>query len=100
MATVIIPLKNIPNQKLAVVLAGQNCLLRLYQRKDSLFLDLTVNSKVIVTAALCGVNRDLIGSSHPDFIGTLFFADLSGYKQKPVYELLNTRFLLCYYAED
>ena len=97
--TQIIPLKNIPNQKLAVVLAGQNCVLHIYQRKQSLFLDITCNNTVIRTGLLCGVNRDIIGSEHTGFSGMLFFSDISGANQSPSYEQLGIRFLFCYAEE-
>jgi hypothetical protein len=97
--TTTVPLSSIPNQTLSVVLAGQNCVLRLFWRKRSLYLDLDCNNIPIIRGAKCGINHSLVVNPSPDFSGTLFFADTRGQGQDPHYSELGARYLLCY-AED
>lgn len=96
----VIPLKNIPNQKLAVVLGGQNCILHLFQRKESLYMDLICNNQEILHGAICQVDKNIVVNPTPYFFGSLFFSDLSSGRGKPNYAGLNSRFLLCFLHEE
>lgn len=92
----VIPLKNIPNQKFAVVLEGQNCILHLFQRKENLYMDLICNHMEIINGAICQVDKNIVVNPTPYFSGMLFFTDLSGGRRKPNYAELNSRFVLCF----
>lgn len=95
-----IPLEAIPNQQFNIVLDDQNCTFRVYQRGNNLYLDLDANKTEIVRGAFCGTNMNIIVNSTPDFIGLLFFTDLSGLNHDPNYEEIGDRFILCFAPED
>ena len=62
----VIPLQAIPNQRFNIVLNDQNCTLHLYQRRDYMFLDLSVDNVVIRQGMICLVNINLLFlSTHP-----------------------------------
>jgi len=94
-----IPLRPIPSQRLNVVLDGQNCTIKIYQRGDNLYLDLNADSAQIIRGALCGADMSLVVNPSPDFRGILFFADLTGLGHDPQYDGLGERFVLCFAPE-
>ena len=93
-----VPLFPVPNQTLAVVLAGQSCELALRQNGDNMYFDLTVNDVDIV---LCRIVRNkqllCLDARYRPFVGDFFFMDTQGDTQ-PEYTGLDTRYLL-YYVE-
>ena len=54
-----IPLNIEPNQSLKVVLAGQNCEIKLYYRFGAMFMDLICNNVLIQSGAIC-TNRGAV----------------------------------------
>lgn len=92
-----IPLAQTPNQKIRVVLDGQNCTIHLYQRGAYLYMDLTVDENAVMYGALCIVSGDLVQYKSQYFTGHLFFIDKTGHKEMPSYEALNDRFVLLYH---
>jgi len=90
-----IPLRNIPAQKCDVILAGQNCQLRVWQKHNGLYLDLLKNHMAIALGVLCRDRVWLIRESCRGFNGDLFFEDTLG-KSDPNYQGLDGRFRLLY----
>lgn len=95
----VIPLKAIPNQRLTVVLNDQNCTIRIYQRGDYLYMDLTVDGMEIRRGAICLSEINIPAYESPYFNGVLFFVDMNQRDGIPVYSELNTRYILCYEVE-
>lgn len=92
-----IPLSQIPNQKFRVVLGGQNCTVKLYQRGDHLYMDLAVNANVVMSGAICMANTNIVQYESIHFSGCLFFIDKTGYDEAPNYKEFNTRFALMFH---
>lgn len=94
-----VPLQAVPNQTLAITLAGQACQLALRQNGDNMYFDLTVNGTNIV---LCRVVRNkqrlCIDAQYRPFVGDFLFNDTQGDTQ-PEYTGLDSRYLL-YYLEQ
>ena len=91
-----IPLKAIPNQRFNVVLNDQNCTIHLFQRGDYLYMDFTVDGKIIRTGAICLSATSILAYPTPYFNGYLFFTDVKRKNKEPNYAELGSRFLLCY----
>lgn len=91
-----IPLQKIPNQKLAIVLGGQNCIIHLYQRGDYMYIDLNVNGVDVRTGGICLVDNDLVGFKTTLWSGILFFVDMQDVGGVPYFEQLNDRYVLFY----
>lgn len=68
-----IPLQQIPNQKIEVVINNNNLNIALYTAGDFLFIDLTVNNNIIILGAKV-VNRAYINQYPYVFNDYLFFA--------------------------
>ena len=94
-----IPLEPVPSQRLSVVIAGQNCLLSVYAKTDSMYVDLTVNDVPVLRtqAARNGIGL-LFAARYFGFVGELVFIDQQGDEQ-PSFEGLNDRWLLLYLDE-
>ena len=97
--TVQIPIGAIPWQTFSVVLDGQNCMISIRQVAENLYCDLTVNDIEIFKGAICA-DRSAI-NQYPSryFSGTLYFVDTKGH-ERPYYDELNSRWILCYDAEE
>lgn len=96
----VIPLQAIPNQRFNIVLGEQNCTLHIYQRSGYMYLDLSVDNKVIRQGMICLVNVNLLNYPVTGFSGYLFFADNSGAGGTPVYDRLGSRYTLFYMTEE
>ena len=96
MAIQIIPTQNIPNQRFAVVLDGQNCIIHLFQRGEYMYMDLTCNGNVIRQGAICLSDIDLVNYPTPYFNGLLFFTDNTNHSHHPYFKELGKRYFLCY----
>lgn len=90
-----IPIRPVPAQEFDIVLAKQACTIKLYQKRDALYLDLTANGRAIMTGALCRDRSRLIRHAHLGFAGDLYFVDQEGAKD-PLHDALGTRWLLMY----
>ena len=91
-----IPLAAVASQHLAIVLAAQNCLINVYQKADSMYVDLTVNDVPILRthAARNGIGL-LLAAKYFGFIGDLVFIDTQG-DDPPHYTGLTDRFIFVY----
>ena len=96
-----IPLLNVPNQQLQVVLGGQDCTIHVYQRGPRVYLDLDLDGEMLCEGAICMPGVAIGGELHP-FVGTLIFADelaSPDAQEPPQYEGFRTRWKF-YYVED
>lgn len=106
-----IPLAQVANQQLSVVLNKQNCAISLYWRQAYLYLDLRVSDPLeldeakrilICQGALCQNLADIVQTRSPYFSGALHFFDLEG-DAPPHWQGLHTesagRWLLLYAEE-
>lgn len=91
----IIPLQSVPSQSAQIVLGGQNCLVRVYQKSTGLFFDLLVDGNPIVQARICRDRNRLVRYERLGFSGDLFFVDSQGVSD-PVYSGLGDRYNLFY----
>lgn len=93
-----IPIQAVPNQTLSITLARQNVQLALRQNGDSVYLDVTANSKSIVRTRVCrDRQRILLDVRYLGFIGDFAFVDTRG-GLDPQYYGLDSRFQLFYLA--
>ncbi len=93
-----IPLRAKPAQITSVILGGQNCRIKLYQKTEGLFVDLVANGTAVVT---CVVGRDgalIVCRGYIGFVGNLMFVDTQG-SSDPEYSGLGTRYKLLYMSE-
>jgi hypothetical protein len=90
-----IPTMMTPNQQLEVQLAGQNCTLRVYQKRTGLFMDVLVNGIQIIGGVLCLNQNLIVRNTYLGFIGDFTFVDTLG-KTDPVYTGLGGQYLLLY----
>ena len=105
-----IPLVPMPSQSLHVMLGGQECTLRIYQRHmlpqrhsvlslGRLYLDLDVGATRVVTGAVCQDRQHILQHAQALFRGRLAFVDTEGV-DPPRWEGLGTRWLLSYEYAD
>lgn len=94
-----IPLKQVPSQKLRVVLGGQNCTISLYYRFGNTYMDLVVGSNVVINGAICRNRSSVVNVANHVFAGALYFLDLLG-DSDPNYKLFNDRYILLYVPAD
>lgn len=94
-----IPLKQVPSQKLRVVLGGKNCTINLYYRFGNTYMDLVVGGDVVVNGAICRNRSSVVNVANHTFTGALYFLDLLG-DSDPNYKLFNDRYILLYVSAD
>ena len=94
-----IPLKQVPSQKLRVVLGGQNCTINLYYRFGNTYMDLVVGNNVVINGAICRNRSSAVNVANHVFAGALYFLDLLG-DSDPNYKLFNDRYILLYVSAD
>lgn len=95
----IVPTQAVANQTLNVTLGGQACTLNVYQKGqfwyDALYVDLYVNSALIIGGAI-GLNGvKIVRTLYLGFIGDLAFSDTQG-TADPNYTGLGSRWFLYY----
>ncbi len=91
----IIPIIDEPSQTLKAKLAGQNCVINLYQKSTGLFCDLYVSDALIVGGVICENLNRIVRSAYLGFTGDLMMMDTQG-TDDPSTPGLGSRFLLCY----
>jgi hypothetical protein len=91
----IIPVQALPNQKFNVDLDGQNCEIEILMRGLSLYMNLSIDDKVIQNGMICLNNVDIIQYNHLPFKGRMFFQDTQG-NLDPLYYGLGDRWILNY----
>lgn len=90
-----VPLSAIPSQTLNVLLGGQNCTLKVFQKSTGVFVDVSVNNAPIVQGVI-GLDRvRIVRYAYRGFIGDLAFIDTQG-KNDPDYKGFGTRYFLMY----
>lgn len=98
----IIPLQALPNEgPIQVLLGGQACVLNVYQKGQSLYIDVTANGTSIQQCKQCRNNVVIVRHAYLGFIGDLVFVDTQGLTD-PVYPGFGsgpgTRYVLVYLA--
>lgn len=91
----IIPLSALPSQKLSVLLANQNCQIKVYQKTTGLYVDLSINNVPIVSGVICRNAVQLVRDTYLGFVGDLVFLDTQG-SDDPDYTGLAGRFTFVY----
>ena len=91
----IIPISDVPSQVFQVLLGGQNCRIKLYQKSTGFYCDLYVNDILIIGGVICQNLNRIVRSVYLGFVGDLAFNDLQGLSD-PSYPGLGTRYELCY----
>lgn len=94
-----IPLKQVPSQKIRVVLGGQNCTISAYYRFGAVYMDLYVGNVLVEQGAVCRNRASIIKVANSTFTGSLHFLDLRG-DDEPDYHLFNDRFILLFVAAN
>jgi hypothetical protein len=92
-----IPLQPVPAQSLKVKLSGQNCVIRVYYRFGSTYMDLTVGGVVVCKGAICRDRQNIIQIAQDAFNGALMFVDMLGMSD-PLYSGFGERWRLFYKA--
>lgn len=93
----VIPLLPIPAQSMNVVLVDQSCTISLVQRGQDLFIDLSVESRPVLSSVLCRDRVRLVRSAYLGFSGDLAIMDTQG-KDDPQYTGLGARWQLVYFT--
>lgn len=95
----IIPITAIPSQRLFVVLNGQNCTIRVYQKSTGLYLDLALEGTTILSGVICRDRVRCVRQPYLGFVGDLAFMDTQG-NDDPEYAGLGSRWVLMYLEES
>jgi len=91
----IVPTIAARSQVVNVLLGGQNCTFKLYQKSTGFYVDVYVNN-ILVIGGVIGLDRNLIvRSTYLGFIGDVFFYDTQG-RDDPTWDSMGSRFLFCY----
>ena len=90
-----IPVQAVPSQTLAVLLAGQDCRINLYQRSTGLYLDLYLSGALVIGAVPCLNANRVVRSAYLGFTGDLAVFDTQG-SADPDCSGLGARWLLVY----
>ena len=91
----IIPLAQVPSQKILVTLNGQNCTLILRSLNGKQYLSLSVDSNPVFYNTLIVDRIPLKKYDYLPFVGDLASVDMQG-TDDPDYKQWNTRFQLIY----
>jgi hypothetical protein len=91
----IIPIAATPSQKLTILLGGQNCQIKVYQKTTGVYLDLAVNDSPIVSGVVCRDRVAIVRDTYLGFTGDLSFFDTQG-TSDPSYTGFGARFQLVY----
>jgi hypothetical protein len=91
----LIPTIATPNQQLDTQLSGQNCTLRIYQKRTGLFMDVLVDGALVIGGVLCLNQNLIVRNLYLGFTGDFTFVDTLG-KTDPVYTGLGEQYLLLY----
>ena len=91
----IIPLDSVPSQTLNVVLENQSCVIKLYQKRTGMYIDLNVDGVQVCYGGLSLNGYPLIKNTYHGFVGNLMFVDQVG-TDAPDYTGLGSSFLLYY----
>lgn len=95
----IVPLNDVPSQRVQVLLNNQVCQIYVYQAQFGMFLELSVNNTLIIAGVVCENLNRIVRSAYLGFSGDLAFIDTQG-STDPVYTGIGTRYFLLYLTED
>lgn len=95
----VIPLQRIPNQKLSVVLGGQNCVITIAQKGRYMYITLECEGRTVRQGMLCLCGIDLMQYPTPYFNGVLYFGDVKNKNGIPDFNEFGDRYIL-FYSED
>lgn len=95
MSVFIIPVQDIANQLFSIDLGGQECDIHIYLRYRYMYMDLTMDGKILFQGQICLNNVDLIQYKHFGFNGQLKFVDTQG-NDDPYYSGFGERWFLAY----
>lgn len=97
----LVPITEVPAQQLNIQLAGQSCTIKLYQKSTGLFLDLLMNSQLVIGGVICHNLNRIVRNNYFGFAGDLMFEDMQG-SADPYFGAggLGSRFLLCFLEES
>lgn len=94
-----IPIATTPNQTLSVTLNGQDCDLKIYQRDQRVYLDLTADGTEICVGNICYDRQNILQSPTDAFSGGLYFYDQIG-TYDPEWSGFGDRYVLLYAYPD
>lgn len=93
-----IPLNALTSQRFQIILAGQECVIKLFSRDGNLYIDLKVGNTDVCLGVLCLDGVSVVQFKSPYFKGSLHFFDTEGVLP-PRWEGLGSRYLLLYAEE-
>lgn len=93
---ILVPLSPVPSQALSIVLALQNCRIRVYQKTTGLYFDLSVDTTPIVNCVIARDGVKLVDQTYQGLVGNFAFIDTQG-DEDPIYSGLGSRWVLAYY---
>lgn len=96
---IVVPLQPLPSQTVDVVLNGQPCTIKVYQRTTGLYVDLDVNNVLTIGGVIAHDRNKIVRSTYLGFIGDLAFVDTQG-ADDPDYTGVGNRFILGYFTPD
>ena len=96
---IVINIEPLPSQVFYVLLGGQNCTIKLYQRLGHMYIDLYVSETPICQGAICTFWENVLQFHNPAFVGSLRWLDLDG-KSRPLYGGIGSRYLLIYTEDE
>ena len=91
----IVPLAAIPSPKVSILLGGQNCQIKVYQKTTGVYLNLSVNNTQVVSGVICRDRVAIVRDAYLGFVGDLSFFDTQG-TSDPDYTGFGSRFQLVY----
>lgn len=94
-----IELQQIPSQEFNIVLAEQNCKIKIYQKDNKTFSSLYIDDIVIWEGVLVHSFVNFKPFNYLNFKGVLVFIDLFGVDD-PNFNDYNTRFQLIYMSDE
>ena len=96
---IVVPLQSVPSQLVSIILNGQNTGLAIYQKDQGLFIDVTSNGTLLVSAVICRNAVPVVCRNYLGFDGNLLFIDTQG-ESGPEYSGLGSRYNLVYLTGD
>ena len=95
----LVPLQDSPSQDVNVNLNGQFVTLNIRTRATGMYIDVYVNSSLIIGGVICQNLNPIIRDAYLGFSGDLLFIDNQG-SDDPSSPGLGTRFQLIYVSPD
>lgn len=95
----IVYLDDVPSQTLNIVLGGQSCVIKVYQKRTGVYIDLNVGGTQVCYGGLCLTGYPLIKNTYHGFSGNLMFVDQEG-NSNPDYTGFGNKYFLYYITTD